>query len=179
MKMNGVSYQYPIRDTPTIVDIGLEVSRISRVAVIGPNGAGKTTAIKVLNGELKPTAGTIVKHPNLRMAYVAQHAFQHLEKHISKTPTQYILWRFAGNEDKENLTKTESTETEMKICKYFVSPSNPTELIICATPDEEKKAVEPEFINARRDNKKLKTRDYQVKWKGKPMENMLCYVCHT
>ena len=75
MKMNGVSYQYPIRDTPTIVDIGLEVSRISRVAVIGPNGAGKTTAIKVLNGELKPTAGTIVKHPNLRMAYVAQHIF--------------------------------------------------------------------------------------------------------
>ena len=173
MKMNGVSYQYPIRDTPTITDIGLEVSRISRVAVIGPNGAGKTTAIKVLNGELKPTTGTIVKHPNLRMAYVAQHAFQHLEKHITKTPTQYILWRFAGNEDKENLTKTESTESEFKICKYFVNPSNPTELKICSTPDEEKKAVEPEFINARRDNKKLKTRDYQVKWKGKTMENML------
>jgi len=173
MKMNGVAYQYPIRDTPTIVDIGLEVSRVSRVAVIGPNGAGKTTAIKVLNGELKPTAGTIVKHPNLRLAYVAQHAFHHLEKHITKTPTQYILWRFAGNEDRENLTKTESTESEFKICKYFVNPSNLTELKICASPEEDKKAVEPEFINARRDNKKLKTRDYQVKWKGKTMENML------
>lgn len=173
MKMNNVSYRYPIRDKPTIVDVALEVSRISRVAVIGPNGAGKTTAIKVLNGELKPTTGTIVKHPNLRMAYVAQHAFHHLEKHISKTPTQYILWRFAGNEDKENLTKTESTETEVKICKYFINPTNPTELKICSTPDEENKAVEPEFINARRDNKKQKTRDYQVKWKGKAMENML------
>ena len=107
--MTGVSYQYPSRDTPTIMDVCLECSRISRVAVIGANGAGKTTAIKVLNGELKPTTGTIIKNPSLRMAYVAQHAFHHLEKHITKTPTQYILWRFAGNEDRENLTKIEST----------------------------------------------------------------------
>ena len=155
------------------MDISLECSRISRVAVIGANGAGKTTAIKVLNGELKPTSGTIIKHPNLRVAYVAQHAFQHLEKHINKTPTQYILWRFAGNEDKENLTKTESTESEFKICKYFINPSNPTELKICSTPGEEKKVIEPEFINTRRDNKKLKTRDYQVKWRGGTMENMI------
>jgi elongation factor 3 len=174
LKMTGVAFQYPTRNKPTITDINLECSRISRVAVIGANGAGKTTAIKVLNGELKPTAGTIVKHPNMRLAYVAQHAFHHLEKHINKTPTQYILWRFAGNEDKENLTKTESTENEnMKIGKYFINPQNPTELKLCSTPEEEKKALEPEFINARRDNKKLKTRDYQVKWKGSPMENMM------
>ena len=174
LKMNGVEYQYPSRNKPTIQDINLECSRISRVAVIGANGAGKTTAIKVLNGELKPTAGTIVKHPSLRLAYVAQHAFHHLEKHINKTPTQYILWRFAGNEDKENLTKTESTENEnMKIAKYFLNPQNPTELKLCSTPQEEKKSLEPEFINARRENKKLKTKDYQVKWKGSTMENMM------
>ena len=174
LKMTNVSFQYPTRDKPTITDICLECSRVSRVAVIGANGAGKTTAIKVLNGELKPTTGTINKHPNLRLAYVAQHALHHLEKHINKTATQYILWRFAGNEDKENLTKTESTEDDtLKICKYFVNPQNPTELKICSTPDEEKKALEPEFINARRDNKKLKTRDYQVKWKGQSMDTML------
>merc|ERR550537_1223680 len=39
----------------------------------------------------------------LRMAYVAQHAFHHLEKHMQETPTQYIMWRFAGNDDKESL----------------------------------------------------------------------------
>ena len=61
----------------------------------------------------------------------------------------------------------------MKIGKYFINPQNPTELKLCSTPEEEKKALEPEFINARRDNKKLKTRDYQVKWKGSPMENMM------
>ena len=174
LKMTNVAFQYPSRDKPTITDICLECSRVSRVAVIGANGAGKTTAIKVLNGELKPTSGNIIKHPNLRLAYVAQHALHHLEKHINKTPTQYILWRFAGNEDKENLTKTESTEDDtLKICKYFVNPQNPTELKICSAPEEDKKAVEPEFINARRENKKLKTKDYQIKWKGQTMDTML------
>merc|ERR1712022_4331 len=72
-------------------------------AVIGANGAGKSTAIKALVGEQAPSKGSIWKAPGLRMAYVAQHAFHHLEKHMSSTPTQYIMWRFAGNDDKESL----------------------------------------------------------------------------
>ena len=56
----------------------------------------KSTAIKLLIGELKPTEGEIWKNNAARIAYVAQHAFQHLEKHLSKTPTQYLLWRFSG-----------------------------------------------------------------------------------
>ena len=30
----------------------------------------------------------------LRLAYVAQHASHHLEKHVQETPAQYIMWRF-------------------------------------------------------------------------------------
>ena len=173
LKMTDITFQYPSRDKPTIMNVNLECSRVSRVAVIGANGAGKSTAIKVLNGELKPTSGTITKHPNLRVAYVAQHAFHHLEKHLNKTPTQYILWRFAGNEDKENLSKLEETESDIKISKYCINSQNPSEVKLCSTPEEERKALEPEFINARRENKKLKTRDYQVKWKTKTMDEMI------
>merc|ERR1712093_368976 len=90
-------------DKPTVMDVNLTVSQVSRVAVIGANGAGKSTAIKALVGEQAPSKGTIWKAPGLRMAYVAQHAFHHLEKHMSSTPTQYIMWRFAGNDDKESL----------------------------------------------------------------------------
>ena len=56
LKMENVTFQYPIRDTPTVTNISLKCSRSSRVAVIGPNGAGKSTAIKLLIGELKPTS---------------------------------------------------------------------------------------------------------------------------
>merc|ERR1719456_1804623 len=52
---------------------------------------------------MTPGVGTIWKASGLRLAYVAQHAFHHLEKHMDETPTQYIMWRFAGNDDKESL----------------------------------------------------------------------------
>merc|ERR1712048_1187908 len=103
LRMNSVGFKYPTQSVPTIQDGSLTVSQISRVAVIGANGAGKSTAIKVLVGELLPSVGNIWKAPGLRMAYVAQHALHHLEMHMQKTPTQYIMWRFAGNNDKESL----------------------------------------------------------------------------
>ena len=101
--MTDVTYQYPTRDTPTVTDISLMCSLSSRVSVVGANGAGKSTAIKLLIGELKPSSGKVWKNEGSRIAYVAQHAFQHLEQHLEKTPTEYILWRFAGNDDKESL----------------------------------------------------------------------------
>merc|ERR1719305_2033117 len=103
LRMTNVTFQYPTKDKPTIMDVSLTVSQVSRVAVIGANGAGKTTAIKVFVGEMMPQQGTIWKAAGLRMGYVAQHAFHHLEKHMNETPAQYIMWRFAGNDDKESL----------------------------------------------------------------------------
>merc|ERR1711871_1215207 len=150
LKMKDVTFTYPTRDTPTIYNINIECSRISRVGVIGANGAGKSTAIKILIGELKTTHGEVTKHPGLRLAYIAQHAFYHLEKHLNKTPTQYIMWRFAGNEDKEgiDLINKEGTDSEEdhKVVKYFIDSGISMELKPCYSPAEEKHAVEPETI---------------------------------
>ena len=176
LKMTNVTFQYPTRDTPTIFDINLECSRISRVGVIGANGAGKSTAIKILIGELKPMIGNVNKHPDLRMAYIAQHAFHHLEKHLHKTPTQYIMWRFAGNEDKEGLDMiNKEGDDDEKVIKHYLVSNDTMELHPCETPAEEKKAVEVESISTRRENKKMKTKEYEVKWKGKP-EDMKMWV---
>jgi energy-coupling factor transporter ATP-binding protein EcfA2 len=73
LKMHNVGFTYPSRDTPTFTGATLQVSLSSRVACVGPNGAGKSTLIKVLTGETEPTEGSCWKHPNLRIAYVAQH----------------------------------------------------------------------------------------------------------
>ena len=51
-------------------------------------------------GELEIQQGTVWKHPNLRMAYVAQHAFHHIEEHLDMTANQYIQWRYAFGEDR-------------------------------------------------------------------------------
>merc|ERR1712139_77270 len=103
LKMNDVTFKYPTHEKNTIENISLTVCMASRVAVVGANGAGKSTAIKLLIGELKPEQGTIWRHQNMRLAYVAQHAFHHLEKHMDKTAVEYILWRFAGADDRESL----------------------------------------------------------------------------
>ena len=76
-------------------DLYLQVSLSSRVGCIGANGAGKSTLIKILTGELETNDGLVWRHPNCRIAYVAQHAFHHIEKHLDKTPNQYIQWRCA------------------------------------------------------------------------------------
>ena len=43
-----------------------------RVGLVGPNGSGKTTLLRLLNGELKPTQGTIRKADSLRIVYFDQ-----------------------------------------------------------------------------------------------------------
>merc|ERR1712066_1201072 len=79
LKMTDVTFKYPTHEKNTVEHITLTVCMASRVAVVGANGAGKSTAIKLLIGELKPMIGTIWRHQNMRLAYVAQHAFHHLE----------------------------------------------------------------------------------------------------
>merc|ERR1719326_733004 len=116
--MTDCSFKYPTRDINTLNNISIQVSMASRVAVIGVNGAGKSTMIKMLIGELEPNegegTGTIVRHPNMRLAYVAQHAFHHIEHHLDKTPTNYLEWRFSGGMDREGQAKNflELTEEE-------------------------------------------------------------------
>ena len=122
------------------------VSQVSRVAVIGANGAGKSTAIKVLVGEQLPTEGTIWKAQGLRMAYVAQHAFHHLEKHMQETPTQYIMWRFAGNDDRESMEfKTEdlSVDEEKARAQKWCIDSVTGNVRRCTDPKEDAKPLGP------------------------------------
>lgn len=59
-----------------------------------PAAVALQTLIKIMTGELKAASGTVWRHPNLRMAYVAQHAFHHLEEHLDITPLTYMFKRF-------------------------------------------------------------------------------------
>ncbi len=96
-----LSCRYPNTTRKVLEGVSIAVTLNSRVAVIGANGAGKSTMIKLLTGELETPEGTVWKHPNLRVAYVAQHAFHHIEQHLDKTPNDYIAWRYASGEDRE------------------------------------------------------------------------------
>ncbi len=105
--MNHVKFTYPGCSKPILTDVNLKLCLASRVAVIGANGAGKTTLIRLLVGEVPPDEGIgeIWAHHNLRISYVAQHSFQHVEQHFDKSPVEYLQWRFGSGDgtDKEAL----------------------------------------------------------------------------
>jgi len=99
--MKNCSYTYPGASKPSLSEASVQLSLSSRLAIIGGNGAGKSTLIKMLTGETIPTTGTVYKHPNLRIGYIKQHALEHVEMHLEKTPNQYLQWRYANGDDRE------------------------------------------------------------------------------
>merc|ERR1712157_580539 len=174
---SDVHFQYPGTPKPQLYGVGVQVSMLSRVAIVGPNGAGKSTMIKCLLGELQPTKGSISKVQGCRVAYMSQHAFHHIEKHMDISATEYILQRFAGGEDNEslenlaNLGATKQTQNE-KVKKMYYKDGG---LVECDTFFNQKgeqeyqkksleKAVELEAIANRRKDKKDYA--YECKWKG-------------
>merc|ERR1712232_1437536 len=180
LKMTDVTFKYPTHEKNTVENITLTVCMASRVAVVGANGAGKSTAIKLLIGELKPDSGTIWRHQNMRLAYVAQYAFHHLEKHLDKTAVDYILWRFAGADDRESLEnqnqETNEDDAKKRETPWFICQKS-LEVKKCDmsdTPEGKKERaakVVPEAILNRQKHTKTKKYIYEVKWMHKPVES--------
>jgi elongation factor 3 len=112
IRVSNMSFQYPGTPRPQLTDISFQVSLGSRIAVIGPNGAGKSTLVNVLTGELIPTGGDVYQHENIRIAYIKQHAFAHIDNHLDKTPSEYIQWRFQTGEDRETMDRANKIVTE-------------------------------------------------------------------
>jgi len=156
LKLKNVSFQYPTAPLPQLIDVSIQASLASRVAVVGVNGAGKSTLIKLMVGELEPDQGTSERHPNLRVAYVAQHAFTHIEAHLDMTPCEYVMWRYRGGIDKEMVNKDANTMTE-------------EEMKALRAKAKELKAGVIEELLARRTGKR--EHEYEVKWEGTVKEN--------
>jgi len=112
VRVSNMTFQYPGTSRPQIRDISFQCSLGSRIAVIGPNGAGKSTLVNVLTGELIPTSGDVYHHENIRIAYIKQHAFAHIDNHLDKTPSEYIQWRFQTGEDRETMDRANTKITE-------------------------------------------------------------------
>jgi elongation factor 3 len=161
MKMVNCTFTYPSNTKPTLFDISVSVSMASRVSCVGENGAGKSTMIKLLTGEIVPQVGEVWKHSNARVAYVPQHAFHSIEKHMDKTPNEYIRWRYEFGEDKEFLVKATMivTPEEEKLRENVYEMKDP------ANGKLVKKFIN-ELTGNRRKPKSGKDFEYEVKFRG-------------
>ncbi|MEM7710974.1 MAG: ATP-binding cassette domain-containing protein, partial [Pseudomonadota bacterium] len=152
-------------DLPILRDVSLQAGAGRVTVIIGPNGAGKSTLIKVVTGEVEPTTGAVWQHPNARIGYIAQHAFHHIEHHLTKTPNEYIRWRYAGGDDKEAIAKDtmKLTDEEVKLQKQTIEwlDTNPE-----TGETKKSKRVIARLTGERKTNKSSKEHDYEVQWKA-------------
>lgn len=153
IRMQNCTYSYPGSTKPSLQDVTCQLTLSSRTAIIGANGAGKSTLIKLLTGETIPQTGRVEKHPNLRIGYIKQHALEHVEMHMEKTPNQYLQWRYANGDDREVL---------MKQTRVLTSEDKAQMEKIVALPGLGERKVE----NLMGRQKYKKTFQYEVKWAG-------------
>ncbi|HLR71904.1 MAG TPA: ABC transporter ATP-binding protein [Pseudogracilibacillus sp.] len=59
LSLNDVSFSYP-NGFQAVQHVNISFDKGESVAIIGQNGAGKTTTVKMMNGLLKPTEGSVV-----------------------------------------------------------------------------------------------------------------------
>lgn len=68
--LNNVSIGYG--DKSILTDVSLIVRHKERIAITGDNGSGKTSLLKVVTGDLQPSAGTVRFGPGVKVGYFSQ-----------------------------------------------------------------------------------------------------------
>jgi ATP-binding cassette, subfamily F, member 3 len=70
LRLEHISKIYPTGEV--LKDINWEVKPGDRIGLVGVNGAGKSTQLKIINGEIEPTAGEVIRPASLHIAYLNQ-----------------------------------------------------------------------------------------------------------
>ncbi|MEM9105325.1 MAG: ABC-F family ATP-binding cassette domain-containing protein [Pseudomonadota bacterium] len=104
IKLEKVSVGYAPGE-PVLSRLNLRIDNDDRIALLGANGNGKSTFAKLLSGRLQTGDGTMVRAPNLKTGYFAQHqledlvpaqsAVEHVRKHLPDAPDAVVRSRVA------------------------------------------------------------------------------------
>ncbi|MGD1898707.1 MAG: ABC-F family ATP-binding cassette domain-containing protein [Phormidesmis sp.] len=70
LRLENISKIYPTGEV--LKDINWEVKVGERIGLVGVNGAGKSTQLKIIQGEIEPTAGSIIRPSGMHIAALNQ-----------------------------------------------------------------------------------------------------------
>jgi ATP-binding cassette subfamily F protein 3 len=70
LRLEHISKIYPTGEV--LQDVNWEVKPGDRIGLVGVNGAGKSTQLKIIAGEIEPTAGEVIRPASLQIAYLTQ-----------------------------------------------------------------------------------------------------------
>lgn len=70
LRLEHISKIYPTGEI--LKDVTWELKPGDRIGLVGVNGAGKSTQLKIIAGEVEPTAGEVIRPASLHIAYLNQ-----------------------------------------------------------------------------------------------------------
>ncbi|MDJ0555437.1 MAG: ABC-F family ATP-binding cassette domain-containing protein [Microcoleaceae cyanobacterium MO_207.B10] len=102
LRLENISKIYPTG--VVLKDVNWEVKPGDRIGLVGVNGAGKSTQLKIITGEIEPTAGEIIRPANLHISYLNQE----FEVDPNRTVREEFWQVFAeANQTHESLQKVQ------------------------------------------------------------------------
>ncbi|HBM66461.1 MAG TPA: ABC-F family ATPase, partial [Pseudomonas sp.] len=87
---------------PLFENVSVKFNNGNRYGLIGANGCGKSTFMKILGGDLEPSAGQVMLEPNTRLGKLRQDQFAYEEFTVIDTVIMGHgqLWKVKAERDR-------------------------------------------------------------------------------
>ncbi len=107
---------------PLFENVSVKFGNGNRYGLIGANGCGKSTFMKILGGDLEPSAGQVMLEPNARLGKLRQDQFAY--ENYSVLDTVIIghsqLWKIKAERDRIYALAEMSEEEGMRVAELEV-----------------------------------------------------------
>jgi ATPase subunit of ABC transporter with duplicated ATPase domains len=107
---------------PLFENVSVKFGNGHRYGLIGANGCGKSTLMKILGGDLKPTAGNVSLDPNERLGILRQDQFAFEQCTVLNTVIMghEALWAIKEERDRIYALESMSEEEGMQVAELEV-----------------------------------------------------------
>ena len=102
---------------PLFENVSVKFNNGNRYGLIGANGCGKSTFMKILGGDLEPSAGQVMLEPNVRLGKLRQDQFAYEDFSVIDTVIMghTELWKVKAERDRIYSLPEMSEEDGMKV----------------------------------------------------------------
>lgn len=108
---------------PLFENVSVKFNNGNRYGLIGANGCGKSTFMKILGGDLEPSAGQVMLEPNTRLGKLKQDQFAYEEYSVVDTVIMghTELWAIKSERDRIYALPEMSEDDGMRVAELEVA----------------------------------------------------------
>jgi ATPase subunit of ABC transporter with duplicated ATPase domains len=108
---------------PLFENVSVKFNNSNRYGLIGANGCGKSTFMKILGGDLEPSAGQVMLEPNIRLGKLKQDQFAYEEFSVVDTVIMghTELWAVKAERDRIYALPDMSEDDGMRVAELEVA----------------------------------------------------------